>query len=446
MDALMKGRVKIFTYGCQMNDLDSLKMYTELSKAGYVPTDSTREADVIVVNTCSVRQKACEKAMSNLGRLASVKLRKPSAVIVVTGCVAQQEQGRILERMGHVDIVLGTHQLHLLEALVEEARAGRGPVVAAGFSPCVPFMDTVFDHGLSPEPHRAYVTVMQGCDNYCSYCIVPYVRGPEISRDASKVLEEIRLHAGRGSREVFLLGQNVNSYRGGMSFPELLRRIHDIEGIDRIRFTTSHPKDAGDDLVACFKDLPKLCSHIHLPFQSGSNRVLAAMNRKYTKETYLELVSKFRQARPDMAFSADVIVGFPGEGVNDFDETMDVVERVRFDVLFSFKYSVRPNTKAASLVDDVPGEEKSRRLDILQRRQREITLENNRLRVGGVYDVLVDGASKKHEHQVHGRTTHNVIVNFDGPRELTGSIVKVRITRANPNSLTGELLASPPSR
>lgn len=435
----MKARVKIFTYGCQMNDLDSLKIHTEFSRRGFTATGYTREADVIVINTCSVRQKAYEKAMSNLGRLSALKRARPSLVIAVTGCVAQQDREGLLRRMPHVDLVVGTHQLHLLPDLVQDALKGARGRVVAEFSTCIPFMDTIPDTTLSAEPHRAYVTVMQGCDNFCSYCIVPHVRGPEISRRAESVIGEIRAHASQGVREVFLLGQNVNSYRGGMSFPELLRAIHSIDGIERIRFTTSHPKDANDDLVACFRDLPKLCSHIHLPFQSGSDRVLVAMNRHYTREWYLELIERFREARPDIAFSADVMVGFPGETEQDFMETMDVIERVRFDVLYSFKYSVRPMTAAASLADDVPAREKSRRLVVLQARQREITLENNMRRVGSTYDVLVDGASTRVEGQVKGRTTHNAIVNFTGERSLVGRTVRVTVTRAQQNSLTGVL-------
>lgn len=435
----MKAKVKIFTYGCQMNDLDSLKVYTELARIGFEKADATKDADVIVLNTCSVRQKAYEKAMSNLGRLGALKKKKPGLVIAVIGCVAQQEKERILERMPHVDLVVGTHQLHLLASLVQEAMSGKKKTVEAHFLSCVPFMDTIPDVTLSSEPHRAYVTVMQGCDNYCSYCIVPYVRGPEMSRDADNIIREIEMHARRGVKEVFLLGQNVNSYRGGMSFSGLLRKIHDIRGIERIRFTTSHPKDASDDLIGCFKDLPKLCSHIHLPFQSGSDRILAAMNRHYTRSSYLELIDRFRKARPDIAFSADVMVGFPGESERDFLDTLDLIESIRFDVLYSFKYSPRPMSAASRLEDDVPPPEKARRLSELQSMQKRITLENNARRVGSTYEVLVDGASRRREGQMHGRTTHNVIVNFKGDASLIGRTVTVKITRANQNSLTGEL-------
>lgn len=436
----MEGRVKIFTYGCQMNDLDSQKMYSELSRIGFRPTEETGEADIIVINTCSVRQKACEKALSNLGRLRTHKERNPSLTIVVTGCVAQQEGEDLMARMPHVDIVLGTHQLHRLVDLVSQARTHGGPASETGFAECIPSMNIIPEPGFSNHPHRAYINIMQGCDNFCSYCIVPLVRGREISRDSGGILHEVRLHAGRGMKEVFLLGQNVNSFRGGMDFPELLRRIHDIDGIDRIRFTTSHPKDVSDGLIACFRDLNRLCSHIHLPFQSGSDRVLRAMNRHYTRASYCALLERLRDARPDIALSADVMVGFPGESPQDFQDTLSLMEAVRFDVLYSFKYSVRPGTAAASLEDDIPAQEKAERLKVLQSLQRRITVENNRSRVGSTYEVLVDGTSTRNPDQVHGRTSHNAIVNVPGDQSLIGSVVSVKVRRANPNSLTGEMV------
>ncbi|HPI92267.1 MAG TPA: tRNA (N6-isopentenyl adenosine(37)-C2)-methylthiotransferase MiaB [Deltaproteobacteria bacterium] len=435
----MNGRVKIFTYGCQMNDLDSQKLYSELAKKGFLPTEETKDADVIVINTCSVRQKAYEKAISNLGRLKAHKRVKPSLIIAITGCVAQQEGEGLRERMPHIDIVLGTHQLHRLPDLVNRVHRHSLPVAETAFSDCIPFLDTIPGAAFSNQPHRAYINIMQGCDNYCSYCIVPYVRGREISRDYRKILDEVRLHARRGVKEIFLLGQNVNSYQGGMAFPELLRHIHGIEGIERIRFTTSHPKDVSDDLIACFRDMEKLCSHIHLPFQSGSDKVLKAMNRHYTHRSYLDLIARLRDARPDMAFSADVMVGFPDERDVDFRDTLDILESVRFDVLYSFKYSVRPGTAAAELGDNIPVEDKVERLRVLQAMQKKITIENNRRRIGGTYAVLVDGNSQKNSEQIYGRTSHNAIVNFTGATALIGEIVSVKITRANPNSLTGEI-------
>ena len=340
--------VKIFTYGCQMNDLDSRKLYSEFARFGFQPTEEDRLADVVIVNTCSVRQKAQEKALSSLGRLCILKKSKPGLVIAVAGCVAQQDGAALAERFPGVDIVIGTHQLHRLGALVAQVRLKRRLLVETDFDDCIPFMDTVPDKDFLTPPHRAYINIMQGCDNYCSYCIVPLVRGREISRDHAAVLDEVRLQAGRGVKEVFLLGQNVNSYAGGLSFPELLKEIHAVDGIERLRFTTSHPKDVSPSLIKCFADLPKLCSHLHLPFQAGSDSVLKAMNRNYTYASYLKLIEELRRARPDMAFSADVMVGFPGEGEQDFQRTLELIEAVRFDVLYSFKYSPRPGTAAAA--------------------------------------------------------------------------------------------------
>ena len=438
----MKGYVKIFTYGCQMNDLDSLKMCSLLAQDGWRETQSLKKADIIILNTCSVRQKAYEKVLSNLGRLRPYKRRKPSLVIAVTGCVAQQEGADLIERMPHVDMVLGTHQLHRLTELVHEILIRRSPVIDTSFSEEIPSLDLVPGKEFIRPAHRAYTNIMQGCDNYCSYCIVPYVRGREISRDYQHIIEEVRKYASSGVKEIFLLGQNVNSYRGGRTFPDLLRMINDIDGIERIRFTTSHPKDMSDDLISCFASLDKLCDHIHLPFQSGSNPVLKAMNRNYTRETYLGLIEKLRAAGPGIAFSADVMVGFPGETHRDFEDTLDPMERVRFDLLFSFKYSPRPGTRSAGFIDDIPEQEKLSRLRQLQDMQKRICADIGSKRIGRVYDVLVDARSSRHEDQVFGRTTHNAIVNFSGDPSLIGSTVTVEITRANPNSLTGEQIGA----
>jgi tRNA-2-methylthio-N6-dimethylallyladenosine synthase len=433
----MKGYVKIFTYGCQMNDLDSQKMYSMLAKEGWVRTDSTKKADIIILNTCSVRQKAYEKALSNIGRLKPYKKRKPSLKIAIAGCVAQQGGSGIIERMPHVDIVLGTHQLHRITQIINSAG---NSVVETDFTDCIPSLDIVPDKEFREHSHRAYINIMQGCNNFCSYCIVPYVRGREISRDYKNIIEEVIKHAESGAKEIFLLGQNVNSYSGGITFPDLLSAINDIDGIERIRFTTSHPKDMSDDLIACFATLDKLCNNIHLPFQSGSNTVLKLMNRHYTREDYLLLIDKLRSARPDIAFSADVMVGFPGETEQGYYDTLDLIDRVRFDVLYSFKYSERPGTKAADLDDEISLKVKSSRLIKLQEIQKQITMENNQARTGHVFDVLIDGVSSRHDDQIHGRTTQNTIVNFTGDRNLIGETVQVKILRANPNSLTGKMI------
>ncbi len=440
MHTAMKGFVKIFTYGCQMNDLDTQKLYSELFKRGYARTEETTKADIIILNTCSVRQKAQEKAFSNLGRLKLLKRRTPSLIIAVVGCVAQQEGTALIERMPHVDIVLGTHQLHRLSDILGEVRQHKAHFVDTMYGSCIPSIDIVPEKSFMEPPHRAYINIMQGCNNYCSYCIVPYVRGREISRNHTSILDEVRLYAARGVKEIFLLGQNVNSYAGGVTFPALLKEVHTIEGIERIRFTTSHPKDVNPEFIGCFATLAKICSHIHLPFQAGSDTVLKAMNRDYTKKGYLELIHDLSEARADIVFSADVMVGFPGETQRDFEQTLDLMQAVRFDVLYSFKYSPRPKTFAAGIEDGVTPEEKRSRLHILQTLQNTISLENNQARVGRVYDVLVDGTSPRQEDQVYGRTTHNTIVNFIGSTSLIGTTVRVRVLRANKNSLTGELL------
>ncbi|MCD6569081.1 MAG: tRNA (N6-isopentenyl adenosine(37)-C2)-methylthiotransferase MiaB [Deltaproteobacteria bacterium] len=435
----MRGFVKIFTYGCQMNDLDTQKMYSMLFKKGWHPTTDTSRADIIILNTCSVRQKAYEKAISNLGRLKKYKERKPSLIVAVMGCVAQQEGENIIKRLPYLDIVLGTHQLHKLPDIIDGESRCKRPIVDTTFDHHILSMDVIPLKRFLTPPHKAYINIMQGCNNFCSYCIVPYVRGREISRDYKQILDEIENLSKNGVKEVFLLGQNVNSYRGGITFPELLKRINDIDGVERIRFTTSHPKDMSDELIECFGKLDKLCNHIHLPFQSGSNSVLKAMNRNYTRQNYLRLIEKLKSVKADMAFSSDVMVGFPNETEQDFLQTMDLVNAVRFDNLYSFKYSPRPGTKALSMVDNVPIIEKQRRLSILQEKQRQIILSNNLARVGNVYDVIVDGISKRDPKAVYGRTTQNSIVNFKGSSEIIGSTVKVKIEKANPNSLTGEL-------
>lgn len=422
-----------------MNDLDTQKMYSLLFKKGWHPTTKTAKADIIILNTCSVRKKAYEKTLSNLGRLKKYKEKKPSLIIAVAGCVAQQEEDNIIKRLPYVDIVLGTHQLHKLANIVDDILRYKKSVVDTVFDHYIPSMDIIPLKRFLTPPHKAYINIMQGCNNFCSYCIVPYVRGREISRDYKQILDEIENLSKNGVKEVFLLGQNVNSYRGGITFPELLERIHNINGVERIRFTTSHPKDVTDELIECFGKLDKLCNHIHLPFQSGSDNVLKAMNRGYTRQDYLRLIEKLKASRRNMAFSADVIVGFPTETDKDFALTMDLINTVRFDLLYSFKYSPRPGTKASNMTDNVPIAEKARRLGILQDAQRQMTLSSNQARVGNVYDVIVDGISKRDPHAVSGRTTQNTIVNFKGSHELIGTTVRVEIEKANPNSLTGKL-------
>lgn len=428
------------TFGCQMNVSDSEKISGMLRGIGYRPTDDPQKADLILLNTCSVRDKAEQKVYSRLGRLKVHKQRRERpALIGVGGCIAQREGENLLRRVPYVDLVFGTHNLHLLTEIVLAAEQGERRAE-------VDFLDEetrvrLFPSAEEGEGVSRFVTVMQGCDNFCSYCIVPYVRGREISRPSAEIVAEIQKLAESGVREVTLLGQNVNSYglkvAGETDFAGLLRQVATVDGIGRIRFTTSHPKDISPALVACFAEIPKLCGHIHLPAQSGSDRILRLMGRGYSRADYLEKIAALRQARPEIAVTGDIIAGFPGETEADFDETLSLVEEVRYADLFSFVYSPRPETAAASLPGQLPYEIRQERLDRLQKRQREITREIASELQGKVLPVLVDGVSKQGE-QLCGRTDGNRVVNLDGPRELIGRIVPVRMVRVYQNSLLGE--------
>jgi len=428
------------TFGCQMNVSDSEKIVSLLRELGYRAVADPALADLILLNTCSVRAKAESKVYDYLGRYRLVKERNSRLIIGVGGCVAQQEGERLLKKVPYVDIVFGTHSLHLLPELVRAAE--RGERCSA-----TDFIDTETRLNLFPEADDTgeltrFVTIMQGCDNFCSYCIVPYVRGREISRRSAEILNEIREMAVRGVREVTLLGQNVNSYGlkspGERHFAELIREIAAIDGIERIRFTTSHPRDISAELVACFAEIPKLCGHIHLPAQSGSDAILARMNRGYSRAEYLATVATLRSARPGLAVTGDIIVGFPGETDADYDMTLSLMEEVRYADLFSFSYSERPETIAAGFPDQLSRAIKQQRLDRLQRRQREITQEICAGLVGTVQRVLIEGVSRRGD-QLTGRTDANRVVNVAGDQRLIGRIVNVSISRSYPNSLLGEL-------
>ncbi|SMC27599.1 tRNA-i(6)A37 thiotransferase enzyme MiaB [Desulfacinum hydrothermale DSM 13146] len=431
----------VHTFGCQMNEYDSLRVARMLGQEGYRSTSDPASADVIFINTCSVREKAEQKVFSLLGRLKRLKNRNPRLKIVVAGCVAQQLGEDLLDRFPHVDLVLGTRAIGALPGLLHQS-------LEEGLRKAhLPEHDEegwkdLF--GQSPDWESlvvAPVTIMQGCDNFCTYCIVPYVRGRERSRPAEEILREIRILTRQGTREVLLLGQNVNSYgRGlpdGMTFARLLRRIAHETDVVRIRFTTSHPKDLNDDLIQCFAELDKLCRHIHLPFQAGSDRILARMNRRYSAADYLEKIARLRAACPDMGISADVMVGFPGETEEDFEATLDLIRTVRFDTLFSFRYSDRPFAKSSAYGDKVPEDVKARRLTQLQALQAGITLEKHRQEVGRVRHVLVESESKAGNGQLTGRTSQNRIVNFEGSKDLIGNLVPVRIEEAYSHSLKG---------
>jgi tRNA-2-methylthio-N6-dimethylallyladenosine synthase len=428
------------TFGCQMNVSDSEKIVALMKGAGYRPTHDSSLADLIILNTCSVRAKAEQKVYNRLDRYKGLKKRKRRLILGVGGCVAQQEGERLLATVPYLDIVFGTHNLHMLPDLVRAAEQGERTSQTA-------FIDNDKRLDLFPAADgeggvSRFVTTMQGCDNFCSYCIVPHVRGREISRCSADIINEIRKMADKGVREVTLVGQNVNSYGlkspGEPDFAALLRRVADIPGIERIRFTTSHPKDISSPLIDCFAELPKLCSHIHLPAQAGSDAVLARMNRGYTRREYLEKIAALKAARPDIQITGDMIVGFPGESEEDFSQTLSLMEEVQYADLFSFIYSVSPETKAAEFPDDISQGEKQDRLGRLQALQRAMTLERNKSFVGSRHQVLVEGFSKRGD-QLSGRTSGNRVVNFAGNPSFTGSIVEVTITRAFQNSLLGEI-------
>lgn len=428
------------TYGCQMNVSDSERIVAMLAAIGYIQNPVLKQADLILLNTCSVRGGAEEKVYKRLENLGHLKKSHKGLVIGVGGCVAQHEGDMLLEKFPWVDLVFGTHNLHLLPDMVAAAESGQRRSETA-------FIDTDQRLDLFPAVQDSsrvsrFVTVMQGCDNYCSYCIVPYVRGPEISRRSNEILAEIGRLATGGVKEVVLLGQNVNSY--GLTAPDqpsfsgLIRMIAGIDGISRIRFTTSHPKDMSDELIDCFATISKLCGHIQLPAQSGSNAVLERMNRGYSRESYLDRIRALKAARPGIVVTGDMIVGFPGETEEDFEQTLSLIEEVRYADLYSFVYSPRPGTQAAELVETLSREQKQERLERLLLLQRRITLEINRSFNGSIQSVLVEGLGKR-PGQVSGRADSGKTVNFIGTPGLVGSIVDVRIVAAYQNSLVGEL-------
>ena len=438
----MEKRVYIETYGCQMNEHDTERILRLLEGSHYLETRNAKEADFILINTCSVREKPEHKVYSALGRYKWLK-EKRGAIIGVAGCVAQQEGDRLLDRIPYLDMVIGTHAIPMLPQLLQKIEVSGERVCETSFDRDGEYLRAI----LPPKPLdkvKSYVTIMQGCDHFCSFCIVPYVSGREKSRSSQGIIEEVKHLAEMGVKEVYLLGQNVNGYGKGlkeeMSFSELLERINKIGGIERIRFTTSHPKDLLEELIQAFSKLPKLCEHIHLPFQSGSDRILKAMHRGYTKESYLEKIDRLKKVCPSIAVTGDVIVGFPGEEEKDFEETLDVLQKVRFDDLFSFKYSPRKGTQAAQFKDKVEEKVKQDRLSTLQEIQKEITFRKNQELEGRVEEVLVEGLSKQSAQDVTGRTRSNKIANFQGNLSLVGRLVPVQITKAFPHSLRGEIV------
>jgi tRNA-2-methylthio-N6-dimethylallyladenosine synthase len=434
-------KVFIRTFGCQMNEYDSDKMADVLAAAeGFEKTSDPAEADLILFNTCSVREKAQEKVFADLGRVKPLKRARPGVLIGVGGCVASQEGEEIVRRAPFVDVVFGPQTLHRLPELLARRRESGIPQVDISF----PEIEK-FDH-LPParvEGSAAFVSIMEGCSKYCSFCVVPYTRGEEVSRPFEDVLREIRHLASGGVKEVTLLGQNVNAYRGELAngeiadFALLLAHVARIPEIERIRYTTSHPLEFTQRLVDAHARIDKLATQVHLPVQAGSDRVLAAMKRNYTAMEYKSIIRRLRAARPDVSISSDFIVGFPGETAEDFEQTMRLVEEVRFDGAFSFVFSPRPGTPAANLRDDTPHAEKLARLQRLQKRLHELSGEYSRAMVGTRQRVLVEGASKKDPRELAGRTPNNRVVNFAGDARLIGHFIDVEITAALPHSLRG---------
>lgn len=431
------------TFGCQMNVVDSERIVDLLGGIGYRQVAQAREAQLLLLNTCAVRDKAVRKAYGHLGRFKPLKDADPSLIIGLGGCVAQQEGEELLREFPYLDLVFGTHNVHRLPELVNAVEVRRGKAAA------VDFLDRetrlqLFPNRLGSEAVSRFVTVMQGCDNFCSFCVVPIVRGREISRPSGEVLAEVRDLAAQGVREITLIGQNVNSYGVGvadeMNFAGLLKQVAAIDGVARIRFTTSHPKDLSDELIACFGETDKLCKHLHLPVQSGSDLMLREMNRGYDRAHYLGLVEKLRVACPEIRLTTDIIVGFPGEGEAEFNGTMMLLEEVRYAEIYSFLFSPRRGTRAAELADDTPAAIKQERFDRMLVLQNEISRLAWAQDVGQVRDVLVEGESKQGRGQLFGRTTWNRIVNFSGPPELIGQVVPVRVTKSYRNSQLGELV------
>ncbi len=438
-------RVYLKTFGCQMNEYDSARMADVLREAGgYEPTDDPAEADLLLLNTCSVREKAQEKVFSLLGQWRTLKRERPGTIIGVGGCVASQEGEGITERAPFVDLVFGPQTLHRLPAMIEQLRTDGRAVVDVSF----PEIEK-FDRLPQPRAHgaTAFVSIMEGCSKYCTFCVVPYTRGEEVSRPVAQVMDEIRGLAGQGVSEVTLLGQNVNAYRGDLDggghadLAALIYHVAAVPGVERIRFTTSHPVEFRDSLVEAYRDVPQLASYLHLPVQSGSDRVLALMKRGHTALEYKQKIRRLREARPGISLSSDFIVGFPGETERDFEDTMRLIEDIGFDQSFSFIYSRRPGTPAASLPDDVPHEVKQARLERLQAHINANSRAISCAMVGSVQRVLVERPAKKDARQLAGRTENNRWVNFDGPPSLINRFVDVVITEAMPNSLRGRLAA-----
>ena len=442
----MAQKLYIQTNGCQMNEYDSDKMRDVLKAShGMEITEVPEEADVLLLNTCSIREKAQEKVFSAVGRWKKIKNKRPDIIIGVGGCVASQEGAALQKRAPYVDIVFGPQTLHRLPELLNKARETQQRVVDISF-PEIEKFDAL------PEPRaegaKAFVSIMEGCSKYCTFCVVPYTRGEEISRPLNDVIAEISSLAEQGVREINLLGQNVNAYRGEMDdgeiaeFSLLLHYVAAVDGIDRIRFTTSHPAEFTDDIIEAFAEIPQLVNHLHLPVQSGSDTILSNMKRGYTREQYLEIMQKMKAVRPGISLSSDFIIGFPGETDQEFEDTLALIEQVGFDFSYSFIYSSRPGTPAADMLDTISEDTKKQRLKKLKDRLDAMTQDISKSMVGSVQSILVEGVSKKNPLQMTGRTENNRVVNFTAHPRLAGQFVDVIITEALPNSLRGRMIES----
>ncbi len=439
-------KIYINTMGCQMNVYDSDNFLKSLRPLGYEPTEVIESADIIILNTCSVREKASQKAFSFLGRIRPFKKKKKNLIIAVCGCIAQQEGMNIITRMPHVDLVLGSHAQNRIAEHVKRIEERQEPIVD------IEFTEKILESGFEKNNYKdikvsEFVTIMRGCDNFCSYCVVPYVRGREASREPENIIKEIKTLVMKGAKEITLLGQNVNSYGKKeklCGFDELLYMVNDIEGLRRIRFTTSHPKDLSDELIEAFRTCEKLAAHIHLPVQSGSDVILKKMNRKYSIAEYLDKIEKLKSVKPSIAISSDFIVGFPEETIEDFNKTLDLIKKMEFDSSFAFMYSPRPGTPASKLLDTVTKKEKEERLYALLELQKHYTKKKNEKFIGKEVLILVEGLSKKSgdNNQFTGRTDTNRIVNFQFNGDIDkiiGTLVKIKIEKAFINSLYGEI-------
>ena len=428
----------IITFGCQMNENDSIQLKKILLKRdNFIYEQNVSNADIVILNTCCVREKPEHKVFSEAGRIG-----RQGKIIGVIGCVAQEHGEKLLEKSQYIDFVVGTHNIDRIPDTIEDFIKNRKKISITSF------YDKINSINIFTEPYdnygfKAYVTIMQGCENFCTYCIVPFVRGKEYSRKSEDICREVEYLAEKGVKEITLLGQNVNSYgkkdKNELSFPELLYKLHEINGIERIRFTTSHPKDFSNELIDAIADLRKVCKQIHLPLQSGSDKILKLMNRKYTKKEYLDKIERLKSKIPEIQFTTDIIVGFPFEEDYDFFETLEVIKKVRYISSFSFKYSPRPFSKYSD-VDNVDEQIKKKRLKILQDIQKKITLEFNKSSEGKIFTILADGISKKNSNELTGRSEDNRTVNFQGDRSLIGSFLKVKILKAYQNSLKGEIV------